>query len=472
MSVMTDHPVAVIGAGPVGLAAAAHLLEQGLKPIILEQGASVGSALLEWGHVRVFTPWAFIVDSAARKLLEPHRWSEPDPEQLPTGAEIVTGYLEPLAQVPEIAAALRLKTRVTAISRAGLDKVTTPDRAEHPFVLRVDTPDGERDILARAVIDVSGTWRQPNPMGTDGLPVAGERRSGRIAYGIPDVLGTDRVFYAGQRILVVGGGHSAINTILALLDLQRTEEKTEVFWALRRDNMARLLGGGLNDQLPARGALGLMARKAMDEGRLTVLAPFAATRLAEQADHLDVDAVLDGQPHQLAVDRIVVATGFRPDLSMLREVRIGIDPATEAPPALSPLIDPNLHSCGTVRPHGARQLAHPEPDFFIAGSKSYGRAPTFLMLTGYEQVRSIAAKLAGDDAAANDVRLVLPETGVCSGAGLAGAARSESSCCGGPAMDDPAACCVADSVARKTTGTGCGCGSAAAKPREAAGMTA
>ncbi len=95
-------------------------------------------------------------------------------------------------------------------------------------------------------------------------------------------------------------------------------------------------------------------------------------------------------------DELVVATGFRPQLDFLREVRIALDPAVESPPLLAPLIDPNLHSCGTVRPHGARELAQPERGFYFAGMKSYGRAPTFLMLTGYEQVRSIAAEIAGD----------------------------------------------------------------------------
>ena len=130
-------------------------------------------------------------------------------------------------------------------------------------------------------------------------------------------------------------------------------------------------------------------------------------------------------------DELIVATGFRPDLSFLREVRIALDPALECPPVLAPLIDPNLHSCGTVRPHGARELAQPEPGFYFAGMKSYGRAPTFLMMTGYEQVRSIVADIAGDRAAAERVELVLPETGVCSRPLTADSAGE--GCCGGPA---------------------------------------
>ena len=89
---------------------------------------------------------------------------------------------------------------------------------------------------------------------------------------------------------------------------------------------------------------------------------------------------------------------------MLSEIRLRLDPAIEAPVALAPLIDPNEHSCGTVRPHGARELVQDDPGFYIAGIKSYGRAPTFLMITGYEQVRSIAADIAGDKEAADTRR--------------------------------------------------------------------
>ncbi|SCF83810.1 hypothetical protein GA0115254_118614 [Streptomyces sp. Ncost-T10-10d] len=109
---------------------------------------------------------------------------------------------------------------------------------------------------------------------------------------------------------------------------------------------------------------------------------------------------------------------------------------------LAPLIDPNQHSCGTVYPHGAKELAHPEQDVYVVGMKSYGRAPTFLAMTGYEQVRSVAAALAGDNEAAERVELTLPETGVCGGAGLFDApnvARSEG---------DGGGCCATSSVLR------------------------
>jgi hypothetical protein len=157
----------------------------------------------------------------------------------------------------------------------------------------------------------------------------------------------------------------------------------------------------------------------------------------------------------VSADELIVATGFRPDLDFVRELRIQLDPALECPVALAPLIDPNEHSCGTVRPHGARELAQHEPGFYFAGMKSYGRAPTFLMITGYEQVRSIAADIAGDREAAARVELVLPETGVCNRS--VGPAAGD--CCGGPALSDVDACCAADANAKQAGKTGCGCAS-------------
>lgn len=468
-----DLPVAVIGAGPVGLAAAAHLVERGIRPLIFERGATVGAALLEWGQVRVFSPWGYNVDAAARMLLDRSRWIAPDGDALPTGREIVREYLAPLAALPEIAPNLKLGTIVTAVSRQGHDKVSNDGRKDSPFIVRYQDNFGEHRVLARAVIDASGTWSRPNPIGVDGLAVPGEREAaGRIAYGIPDVIGAERNIYARKRVLVIGGGHSAINAALALIELQDEAPDTEIFWALRRNGVERLLGGGLNDQLPERGALGLAAKKAIEDGRLNMLAPFAVDRIVPQDDGLAVEATLEAKPFSLEVDRIVVATGFRPDLSFLGELRVALDPAVEAPPALTPLIDPNVHSCGTVPPHGIEELAHPEPGFVIVGSKSYGRAPTFLMATGYEQVRSVVAEIAGDHQAAREVRLALPETGVCSSKRITGV--EVSGCCGGPAPAEIDACCVKDADAKAQGASGCGCGTSrtVAKPRTKEPMAA
>ena len=467
---MTDIsalPVVVIGAGPVGLAAAAQLVERNLPFVILEKSATVAAVPKAWGHVRLFSPWRYNVDAAAARLLSGSGWQFPDLDALPTGETLATDYLEPLARHRSIAPNLTLEARVTGITREGLDKMASREREASPLLVHwIDGCGTRHRTLARAVIDASGTFDRPNPMGVDGLPVDGEEDAADlVAYGLPDVLGRARPIYDGKRVLVVGGGHSAINVVLDLIRLKAGTPGTEVLWALRRSAIGRIEGGGLDDKLPERGALGLAALSAIDAGNVAVLAPFAAERIERHGGGLAVTARIGGNREILDVDRIVVATGFRPSIDFLREVRVALDPIVEAPPQLAPLIDPNLHSCGTVPPHGVEELAHPEPDLYIVGAKSYGRAPTFLMATGYEQVRSIVAEIAGDRKAAREVHLVLPETGVCSATALT------SECCGGPAPDADS-CCRADADAKSADEAGCGCLSSDATVQRCCGEVA
>lgn len=425
-------PVAVIGAGPVGLAAAAHLLERGLEPLILEAGHAVGASMREWGHVRVFSPWRYNLDAAAVRLLERHHWQAPEPEALPLAADIVSDYLEPLAATDELADRIILGARVTAVTRRGLDKGRSIGREAAPFLLRYTAPDGtEHEVLAAAVVDASGTWQTRAPLGTSGLSAIGEdaaESAGFLTSPLPDVTGDG---FAGRRTLVIGAGHSAANTVLALAELARTTPGTEVLWAIRAGSPVRAYGGGADDELPARGQLGTRLHEAVDSGAVQLITGFRTERL----ELLDGPAlrVRSDDGRALVVDRLVPATGFRPDLSILSELRLDLDPAVDAPRKLGPLIDPDFHSCGTVEPHGASVLSHPEEGFHVVGMKSYGRAPTFLMATGYEQVRSVAAALAGDTEAANAVELELPATGVCSTDAAFGAGDGGGSCCGGPA---------------------------------------
>lgn len=409
------YPVAVIGAGPVGLAAAAQLLERGIDVIVLEAGDSAGTAVAAWGHIRLFSPWEYLIDDAAARLLDAAGWNSPAAKRMPYGRDLVAEYLLPLAATAQLAPRIRYGSTVTDVSRQGMDRTRSTNRGSTPFLLRISRNGEITEQLARAVIDTSGTYGTPNGLTASGLaPVHAHAVRENLSSALPDVLGSDRETFAGKHTLVVGAGHSAANTLLNLAALARAAPGTAVTWAIRGASPVRVYGSSA-DELEGRGQLGRTTHDLVRDGSVTLV------------DHFEIDDVIPaddgrvtavgrrrGSRLTLEADRIVTATGFRPDLDMLREIRLSLDDIVEAPSTLAPLIDPNLHSCGSVPPHGVVELSHPEPDFYIAGMKSYGRAPTFLLVTGYEQVRSIADELAGDRVAARRVQLVLPETGVCS----------------------------------------------------------
>ena len=427
-SLTPPKTVAILGGGPVGLAAAAHVLERGMTPVVLEAGPEAGHAVRQWAHVRMFSPWEYNVDKAAERLLAATGWNSPQADRYPTGGELVERYLEPLATRTPLKDHIRTSSRVVSVARAGFDKVKTKGREAAPFEIRYRNGAGPKTMTADAVIDATGTWFSPNPAGANGLPALGERElRQRIVYGMPDVAGTARARYLGKTVAVLGAGHSAIGTLIDLARLQDEQPATQAIWLLRGDQPEKAFGGGANDKLAARGALGSAFAALVASGRIKVETGFRLAEMSEIDGRLRLSAGSACCGRHVAADELVVATGFRPELDMLRELRLSLDPALECPPELAPLIDPNLHSCGTVRPHGARELGQPESGFYFAGMKSYGRAPTFLMLTGYEQVRSIAAELAGDHEAARKVELVLPETGVCSTSG--GPAVEAAGCC-------------------------------------------
>jgi len=408
-------PVAIIGAGPIGLAAAANLTERGIPFTVLEAGNSPAAAIRSWGHIRLFSPWRHLIDPSAGRLLEATGWTPPpNLDAAPSGLELVEHYLVPLAELLD--SHIDTGSRVTAVSREGMDRTRTAGRSDRPFVLRLS--DG-RELPARAVIDASGTHSSPNSLGSSGLdPIGLMDVAAHVTRALPDVLGADRHRFSGRHTTVVGAGHSAANTLIALATLIQVSPETRVTWVIRNPRAVRVFTSD-DDELAGRASLGDKVQKLIDFGVIDVLESFEIAGLTlegepDEGARVRVTGRYDGETMSFDTDTIVNATGFRPDLTMLREIRLDLDPIVEAPRALAPLIDPNVHSCGTVEPHGFAELRHPEPDFFIAGMKSYGRAPTFLLATGYEQVRSIAAYLAGDLAAASSVELVLPATGVCS----------------------------------------------------------
>lgn len=441
-----QHPVVIIGAGPIGLAAAAYAAERDLDFVVLEAGPSAGAAVDEWAHVRLFSAWRELIDPAARRLLEAAgTWTSPEQDAYPTGRVWREDYLIPLADLLDAhtRGTVRYDARVVGVGRAGRDVLVDSGRENDPFAVHVQTPAGHERLLADAVVDASGTWTKPNPLGADGYPALGEREhADRITYGTPDF--TDpavRDRYVGRHVAVAGKGASAQGVLIGFARLAEQDASTRVSWLLRRPSVGDAFGGGDNDQLEQRGKLGLDARAAATSGVVTNVTQFRTESITSGPDGRLTIASTNGQ--QVAdVDEVIVVTGFRPDFSFLSEVRLDLDPALGAPRVLADQIHPDHHSCGDVAPHGHRELAQPEPGLFLVGMKSYGRAPSFLAMTGFEQVRSVLAALAGDLEAADAVELVLPETGVCNGAGafdapeaLADAVAATGGCCGPAAPD-------------------------------------
>ncbi|MEO9801938.1 MAG: NAD(P)-binding domain-containing protein [Reichenbachiella sp.] len=408
-------PIAIIGAGPIGLAAAAHLSQKGQPFIIFEAGNQIAANIRSWEHVAMFSPWKYNIDSASSEILSRYDWTKPDRNNIPTGRELIEQYLIPLSETDEIKPHIRLNSKVISISRKRINKIKNYGRETAPFVLHVQS-EGYSVVAAyaRAVIDASGTWQNPTPMGSAGLPVSGELEyKDHIHYGIPDILGTHSDRYLTKNVAVIGSGHSAINALLELADLKKQSPTMKLFWILRKSNVSDAYGGLDNDELPGRGRVGQRVKELVEDRQVEVLTPFFVDAISKAENRIIITGESNKGVEQVVVDEIIVATGLKPDLEMLRELRISLDTIVESPVNLAPLIDPNIHSCGSVEPHGEAELSHPEKDFYIVGMKSYGRAPTFLLATGFEQVRSVVAALTGDWKAAKEVQLELPETGVC-----------------------------------------------------------
>ena len=387
-------PVAIIGGGPVGLAAVAHLIRKGEKVLLFEAGNSVGHSVLKLGSVRMFSPWQYNIDKEAEKLLKKSGWIAPDLTQLPTVRELVESYLKPLSDIPEINKSLILNAKVIGVGKKGLDKVKSSNREKVPFIIYVESDEHISNYEVKAVIDATGTWSNPNPVASNGIFTKNEINTREhIYYGIPE-LKREKERYAGKRVLVVGSGHSSINILLELAKLKEEHPQTEILWAIRKANVEEVYGGKENDQLAARGELGSRVEKLISTNTISTFTEYQIIDLHKHNEKVNVKGVVKDKIVVIeGIDEVISATGSRPDFSFLREVRLNIDSAIESSYELAPLIDPNIHSCGTFRPHGEKELRHFEKNFYIVGMKSYGRAPTFILATGYEQVRSVIAYL-------------------------------------------------------------------------------
>lgn len=394
MTMPARNTLAIVGAGPVGLEAAAAAVERGFDVHVFERGEP-GAHVLAWGHLRLFTPWSANLGPASARLLARHGWTAPPAAEHPTGAELVERCLAPLATTPELGARVHAHAQVVHVGR----RATLPGedaRADQPFRLLVRDAGGRENFLhAFAVLDASGTYGTPCWAGTGGIPARGELYlAPQMSYYPDDVRGLRRSRHAGRRTLVIGGGASAATTVCALAQLAAEEPGTSVLWVTReRDALA---GERAHDPLPARSELFAQAR-ALRTGDPAVTwvggAEVEGFEYNSATHQYRVTLDVDGQPRVETVAQVIVNTGYAPDSGPWRELRVELDPVLRAPVALAAA----LHAAGAAEalPAGdAETLAHPEPGLYVVGAKSYGRHAGFELAAGFAQVGAVVDALA------------------------------------------------------------------------------
>lgn len=404
---MTAPTVAIIGAGPVGLEAALAAAERGIDFRLYEASDDVAASVRAWAHVQLFTPWRLNVSARARAALAREGVEPPDGEACPTGGELVDRVLRPLSRLPMVGERLRLGTRVIAISRDRLlksDEIGTGGRAGVPFRLLLRDANGSESVAyADVVVDCTGTWEHPNTLGAGGIPAPGERAAAPyIVRAMPDLSASadgpvdpGSAAWGGRRILLVGAGHSAQTTARDLAAFLDRYPATRVTWVIR--SPAPTFGEVENDTLPARRALVTRAK----ELALALDTPFDV-RLGRTVDALSatgrgVVVTLrreDGSTDEVVVDRIISLTGSVGDAGLYRQLQVHECYATSGPMKLAAnLLASSGGDCMTQQSHGVEALKSPEPDFYILGSKSYGRNTSFLMRIGWEQVEEVFSSI-------------------------------------------------------------------------------
>ena len=392
--------MAILGAGPVGLECLLRARQSGWEADAYEAGR-IGESVRRWGHVRMFSPWRMNVSSAGRVAAG---LEDVDPDALPTGAEYVARYLEPLAASPLLAGRVHLGTEVVAVSRGRLlkgDAIASDARRRPPFRVLLRDRRGERVEEADVVVDATGTYATPNRLGRGGIPAVGELSVRGIEHRIPDLERRDRSAFAGRRTLVVGAGHSAATAIVGLGSLALRTPRTRVVWLTRSEERHPVTEVSA-DPLAERARVAEAANRVAEDGEgwLERLPGSQVDALHESGFGYRVKTGGPGGERTLEVDRVLALVGYRPDPDLARELQVQTCWATEGTyPLAAALLSRGGDGSDCLeigRDLDASTLRHPEPGFFTLGMKSYGRNPAFLLQVGFKQVDDLLASLASE----------------------------------------------------------------------------
>lgn len=393
--------VAVLGAGPIGLEAALYATTLGYPVTVLEAGRP-GEYVRRWGHVRLFSPFGMNSTRLGREAIRA-AWPQhdlPEPDAYLTGHEHVAAYLDPLANLPQLAPVLRCGARVVEVGRSGFlkgDAIGSMERAEQPFRILVETESGSEEIVeADVVLDCTGTYGQHRWAGDGGVPALGERElEGQIEYWLADVGNED---FSGQSVAVVGTGYSAATVIGQLGELVPQRRPAGVVWLARRERVPPVVRIP-DDPLPQRDQVAATAnRLACEDGSLVDFRPGWSIRAIHRVrERLVIEAGdRHGKTRHWTVDRIFAHVGYRPNTSIYRELQVHECYATQGPIRLAAaLLGENNADCLKQTCPGPEVLSNPEPNFFVLGAKSYGRNSHFLLRVGFEQIQAVFTLISG-----------------------------------------------------------------------------
>jgi thioredoxin reductase len=401
MAVETPARIAILGGGPIGIETALYARFLGYEVTVYERRQVAQHPRQSWAHVRMFSPFSMNRSKLGLAALkaQDEGYEPPRDDALLTGREWTERYLLPLSQSDLISDHIAEHTTVVSVGREHRFKHELPEVGDGGDMFRIllRSADGsERVESADAVIDVSGVFDQPNWIGQGGVPAIGEQAvRERIEFGLPDLSGEQHDRFVERRILLVGSGYSAATNAVALARIAAESPATGVTWITRRPSQetSQPITRIESDRLPERDRLASSANDIAlkTDSPISHWPGTSIDAIQYDADQDVFSVTLNGQhAGTFEFDRIIANVGYRPDLSLTRELQVHYCYASEGPMKLAAALLGNVSAdCLDQTSCGPQTLLNPEPNFYVLGSKSYGRNSNFLFSLGLEQIREI-----------------------------------------------------------------------------------